>query len=198
MTAYDTQPKQHGPAWKERFYPEIDDNKLIAKAINRQNRRSTARRTRLMRLLSFTNPGTSLPLTLAAPQPRPFRWMISSHYFPEEHHYTSLRNVTPWYLLLRCMFIDLPEQLENELGTVSWRDHQVKVENRTRVFDSGNFDHPQLKWGQRAVFSERTEEYPNWLTGRWLVVAWLWSDNREWAWSENRVVKPVSLPNTVW
>lgn len=121
--------------------------------------------------------------------------MISSHYFPEHYHNESLRDQTPWYLLLRCLLIDLPEQLENGLGTVSWRDHQVKVENVPRHWALNS--HPQLKWGQRVVFSERTEEHPNWLTGRWLVVAYLWSDNREWARSENRIGKLVSLSNTV-
>ncbi|KAB5563536.1 hypothetical protein GE09DRAFT_786350 [Coniochaeta sp. 2T2.1] len=195
-THYDTPPKRHGPAWLERFDPEKDDNELAAKAINRQNRRSTARRTILRGLLSFTNPCTSLPITLAAPQPRPFQGLISSHYFPEQYHNESLRDQTPWYLLLRCLFIDLPEQLENGLGTVPWRDHKVKVEDLTR--DWANNSHSQLKWGQRVVFSERTEEqHPNWLTGRWLVVAYLWSDDREWARSENRIGKLVSLSNTV-
>ncbi|KAB5577982.1 hypothetical protein GE09DRAFT_1052111 [Coniochaeta sp. 2T2.1] len=182
-TPYDTPPEYHGPLSAERDRPERDDeNKLIAKAIKRENRRSLAR--------------IFLPKTLAAPQPRPFQWMISYHYFPEQYHAESIRNQTPWYLLLRCLFADLPEQLESGLGsTVSWRDHQVKVEYPTSNSKRNGF--PLLKWGQRVVFSERTEEQPNWFTGRWLVVGYLWSDNREWARSEGRVGKLASPSNTV-
>jgi hypothetical protein len=36
---YDTPPKEHGPTFQERDSAEKDDNKLIAKAFKRQNRR---------------------------------------------------------------------------------------------------------------------------------------------------------------
>lgn len=198
MTAYvgyDTPPKQHGPAFVERFATERDDNELIAKAINCQNRRSLARRTILRRLLLFPNPCNPLPV----PPTRPFQWMIESHYFPEEYHAESLRNQAPWYLLLRCLLIDLPEQLENGLGTVLWRDYQVEDSSSETEFLTRPWPlNRQLKWGQRIVFSERTEEQPNWLTGRWLVVGYLWSDNREWAQTANRIGKLASFSNTIW
>jgi hypothetical protein len=80
--------------------------------------------------------------------------MISSHYFPEEYHAESLRNETPWYLLIRYLLIDLPEQLENRLGTVSWRDYQVKDYSGETKFltRKSTYSCPQLKWGLRIFF----------------------------------------------
>ncbi|OIW26082.1 hypothetical protein CONLIGDRAFT_635831 [Coniochaeta ligniaria NRRL 30616] len=132
----------------------------------------------------------SLPTNLAVPPTRPFQWEIASHYFPEGYHAKSLRFKAPWYLLLRCFLIDLPEQLGNGLDTVSWRDHQVKdsyycsASTQLRTYNRFISGSP-LKWGLRVVFSERSEGQPGWLIGRWLVVGWLFCNNPEWARSVN-------------
>lgn len=197
---YDTPPKRHGATFTERYVHEEKDidNELIAKAFYGPDQRVKTRHV-ILRCLTLRNPRPSLPAKPAVPQTRPFHWKIATHYYPEEYHAESLRRQAPWYLLVRVFAIDLPEQLENGLDRESWRDHQVKdCSGETQILTrNGNYGCRQLKWGRRIVFSERTEEQPNWLIGRWLVVAYLWSDNQEWLRSAN-VGNLASLRNTVW
>ncbi|KAK1752485.1 hypothetical protein QBC47DRAFT_58754 [Echria macrotheca] len=168
--------------WRE---PDVeDDNISAAKEIKRQNRRNKIQHF-VKRCLPFTklDPGGQPAANLAPPQARPFRWMISSYHTPEEYQAARFRRHSPWLLLLRCMLIDLSEQLESGLGTSTcWRDCQVQEKGEIkflrRMDSCGKF--PQLKWGRRIVFSEQTKDEPRWLTGRWLIVAYLWSDSRGW------------------
>ncbi len=109
--------------WDCRAIQDEDDNISTTKEIKRQNRRDKILH-RVKRSLTFN--ATGQPLNLAAPEPRPFRWMISSYHLPPEYQAESVRSHSPWFLVLRCLLIDLPDQLENGIGTTtSWRDHQV-------------------------------------------------------------------------
>ncbi|KAK3986184.1 hypothetical protein QBC44DRAFT_248778 [Cladorrhinum sp. PSN332] len=126
-------------------------------------------------------------------------WMISSYHIPEEYQAESVRPQSPWNLALRCMLIDLPEQLENGIGT-SWRGHQVREKGETKflIRKGGRCStFPRLRWGRRIVFSEQTKDEPRWPTGRWLIVAYLWSDNREWLRSA-KVENLISFQNAFW
>ena len=157
-----------------------DDNISAAKDIKQQNRRNKIQHF-VKRCLTSTKLDSGPPANLAAPQARPFRWMISSYHTPEEYQAPNVRRHSPWYLLLRCMLVDLYEQLEDGIGT-SWRDCQIQEKGDmkflTRRSNCSFF--PRLKWGRRIVFSEQTTDESRWLTGRWLVVVYLWSDSREW------------------
>jgi len=174
-----------------------DDNISAAKEIKLQNRRNKIQHF-VKRCLPFTNLDPGQPANLAAPQARPFRWMISSYHTPEEYQAESVRRHSPWHLLLRCMLIDLPEQLESGIGTW-WRDCQVQEKGEMKFFTRTHFCYtfPRLKWGRRIVFSEQTKDEPRWLTGRWLIVAYLWSDSREWLQSAN-VGSLLSFQNAFW
>lgn len=59
--------------------------------------------------------GTLSPPTraLVIPKKRPFKWMIMTFHPPEEYHSTDVEDYTPWYLVMRYLLVDLPEQLEN-------------------------------------------------------------------------------------
>jgi hypothetical protein len=129
--------------------------------------------------------GYGQPANLVAPEARRFRWMISSYHIPEEYQApVTLRRESPWYLTLRCILINLPEQPESGIGT--WRDYQVQQKKGEMKFLARRFfchTFPRLKWGRRIVFSEQTKDDgggPRWLTGDWLIVAYLWSGSREW------------------
>ncbi|KAK0726439.1 hypothetical protein B0T21DRAFT_350572 [Apiosordaria backusii] len=177
--------KERHPYFHWRNAEDEDDNISAAKEIKRQNRRNKIQHF-VKRCLTFTNLDLGQPANLAAPQARPFRWMISSYHTPEEYQAKSVWRQSPWYLLLRCMLIDLPEQLESGIGT-SWRDCQVQEKGEMKFLTrkAGCSTFPRLKWGRRIVFSEQTKDEPRWLTGRWLIVAYLWSDSREWLRSAN-------------
>lgn len=134
-----------------------DDNISAAKEIKRQNRRNKIQYF-IKRCLPFTNldPGQQ-PANLAAPQARPFRWMISSYHIPEEYQAQGVWQQSPWNLTLRCMLIDLPEQLENGIGT-RWQDLQVQEkegETKFLVRKSGCSTFPRLRWGRRIVFQNK-------------------------------------------
>lgn len=190
-------PSESHPYFNRRMIVDEDDNISVAKEIKRKNRRKKIRHI-INSCLTFTNRRIALPANLAAPQIRPFQWMISSYYLPEEYQAKSTQGQSPWYLLLRCMLIDLPEQLENGLST-SWRDYEVEDTGGTKFLprDWGCWNFPQLKWGRRIVFSEQTRDEPRWLIGRWLVVAYLWSDSREWLRGVN-VGNLISFNNAFW
>lgn len=173
--------EEHHPSWHKRHPADEDDNKFIAKKVKRQNRQILIRHF-FNKCLVLTNPLTIPPVTLAIPKRRPFKWMISSHHVAEEYQNKGLRDQSPWRLLIRCLLIDLPEQLENGIDIKSWREHLVgdleAVTFMTRPSTVSNY--PNLKWGRRIVFSEQTKDEPRFFTGHWLVVAYLWSDNHEW------------------
>ena len=180
--------------------PEIeDDNISAAKEIKRQNRRNKIQHS-IKRCLPFTNVDSRQPANLAAPQTRPFKWMITSYHLPEEYQGASARQQSPWYLVLRCLLVDLFEQLENGIGT-SWQDLQVQENDKTTGFlhlSRGNCStFPRLRWGRRIVFSEQTNDEPRWLTGDWLIVAYLWSDDREWLRSA-KAEDLISFQNAFW
>jgi hypothetical protein len=149
--------------------------------------------------LTLTKPRTAPPANLAAPEIRRFQWAISSYYLPEGYQVNTERRQSPWYLLVRCLLVDLPEQLEDGLGT-SWRDHRVQDTGETRLLTRRSYcsDFPPLRWGRRIVFSEQTSDGESrWLTGDWLFVAYLWSDNRAWLRCVD-VGNLVSFDSAVW
>ena len=174
-----------------------DDNIYVAKKAKQQNRRNEMRHF-AKRCLTSTNLDPGQPANLAAPQARPFRWMISSYHTLEEYQAPNVRENSPWYLLLRCMLVDLPEQLEQGIGT-SWRDCQVQEKGGMKFLTRGSNSSffTRLKWGRRVVFSEQTKDEPRWFTGRWLIVAYLWSDSREWLRVAN-VGNLLSYQNAFW
>jgi len=189
------------PSFPFRELTHEDENISAAKKIKRQNRHAKTFHI-IKSCLKFTNPGAGLPSNTVAPQVRDFPWMISSYYVPEEYQDESIREQTPWVVELRCMLIDLTRQLERGIGT-SWRDHQVKDQSANeKEFLSrtpANYKRcfPSLRWGRRIVFSERAGEEPRYLTGNWLVVAYLWSDSREWLRNAN-VGNLISFNNVLW
>ncbi|KAK4167863.1 hypothetical protein QBC43DRAFT_202381 [Cladorrhinum sp. PSN259] len=168
-----------------RYAEAEDDNISTAREIKRQNRRNKFQHF-VRRCLTFTNLNPEQPANIAAPQGRPFRWLISSYHLPEEYQAKSVYRDSPWYLLLLCMLVDIYEQLESGIGT-SWRDCRVQETGEMKFLRRKDYCQrfPRLKWGRRIVFSEQTKEEPRWLTGRWLIVAYLWSDSREWLRSAN-------------
>ncbi|KAK3350182.1 hypothetical protein B0T25DRAFT_549989 [Lasiosphaeria hispida] len=164
-----------------------DDNIFITKMAKHQTRQRRIRHT-LSNCFTFTYLRPRPPADPATPQIRPFRWIITSCYLPQEYHAQTLQKQSPWYLLLRCMLTDLPGQLENGIGT-PWRDHQLKDTRESKALapshsgihsDMRCSAFSKLRWGRRIVFSELSKDEPQYLTGRWLISAYLWSESREW------------------
>lgn len=164
-----------------RFPDDEDDNITIAKRAKRHNRRM-----RIDKVFDGMVEGVAVGKPyLAIPKKRAFRWMFMSFHAPEEYHAADVEDHAPWYLVMRYLLVDLPEQLENLENNVSlksWRNHPVEDPKGLKYLHrpphvQGYF---YQKWGRRIVFSEQAEEEPRSLTGRWLVVAYIWSDSREW------------------
>lgn len=171
-----------------------DDNLYTAEGSRSSNRRNKVRHA----IRRLTNPGVAPPPNLLAPEARPFRWMITSHYLPQEYQPQNLRAKAPWFIFLRCLLVDLPVQLKHGLGTESWRHHSVEPTGEIEFLTRKEFkNYPQLKWGRRVVFSEQTREEPRWLTGQWLVVAYVWSESREWLRNVD-VANLISFNNETW
>lgn len=174
--------------WRCPWGDEYDnDNAAIARRIKRQNWRNKINHT-LNRCLKLDNPPATPPTALDKPKNRPFRWMIQSYHVPEEYQAPDLRDFAPWYLVLRHLLVkfptqleNLPGQLENNVSVKAWRNHlvedQKEPEYLQRPFHSRGC---HQKWGRRLVFSQQTEEEPRSLIGQWMVVAYIWSDSREW------------------
>lgn len=167
------------PAWLKRREADEDENKHLIKKIVSQSRRNRARQF-LSSCLRLESPFSSPPAPQALPEERQFRWMIASHHVPEEYQSPALRSQSPWYMLLRCLFIDLHGQLKNDTGARSWRDYPVRgsdeFENRSWAYDGPL----NLKCGRRTVFSEQNQDEYRSLSGRWLIIAYTWADNRTW------------------
>lgn len=151
-----------------------DDNKAVARSIRRRNKIKDLTR----RLLSYMKLRIRVPENKPLPEERSFPWEISSYYMPVEYQTRSNHPWSPWFLAVRFMLADLPEQLKNGIGT-SWRDHPVKTGPLHEAYWS-KAAFTRLQWGVRMVFSEQDWEHPGWLMGRWLVVAYLWAGDYEW------------------
>jgi hypothetical protein len=113
------------PTWLKRREADEDENKHLIKKIITQSRRNRARQF-LSSCLRLERPLTSSPAPQALPEERQFRGRITSQHVPEEYHSPNLRRQSPWYMLLRCVCIDL-EQLKNATAARSWRWTSLKT-----------------------------------------------------------------------
>lgn len=115
--------------------------------------------------------------------------MISSRHVAEG--YAGVEEKSPWHLLLQSLLLDLPEQLENGFGGTSWQDHLVGDPRDAKILKRN------WKWSRRIVFSEQAKDESCWLTGRWLIVAYVWGESREMV--ENVDIKRlVSFGSAFW
>lgn len=128
--------KRYGPLCsKTRELWDGDENRHIAKQIQRKNGWNRMRYIISNCLkLAFKDPRVTMPARLAAPEPRRFRWLISSHHVGPKYLTESLLRSSPWYMLLRCLLIDLPEQPENGINREleSWLHHGVDNPGETK------------------------------------------------------------------
>ncbi|TPX13427.1 uncharacterized protein E0L32_006157 [Thyridium curvatum] len=162
----------------ENYFRDInneDDNKAIAKRYKRHQAKNRNQFSPT-KVAEDRELSTSL-LPSPIPKPRSFKWVTETHHVPAEFQTKKLRGKAPWYLHLRFLMTNLPEQLsEDSSGVKSWRDRAVKGGKVFRRYSLGS----NLIWGRRCVFSEREIGYPYWLTGNWLVVAYLWGTSKAW------------------
>lgn len=101
------------PIWLIRHPSYEDDNRYIARRVKRQNRLGRICHV-VHSCLKLASPLSKPPTAQVVPKKRPFKWMISSHHVAEAYQDKSIRCQSPWYLLLRYLFVDPREQLENE------------------------------------------------------------------------------------
>jgi hypothetical protein len=111
--------------------------------------------------------------------------MIMTVHVPEEYHSADVEDYSPWYLVMRYLLVDLPGQPENLVNNSSqklWRNHRVEDQKGLKYLHRPPYirGNHYLRWGRQIVFSEQAEEEPRPLIGRWLAVAYIWSDRREW------------------
>ncbi|KAL7798379.1 hypothetical protein V8C37DRAFT_200363 [Trichoderma ceciliae] len=107
-------------------------------------------------------------------QGRAFRWLMSSHHIAEGYN----DGRAPWGMLVRCFFINLPEQLnqeDNARSIKSWRRRPATAKGK--LYDRTELDNapPNITCGRRVVFS------PNGNDKDWLIVIYLWATERTWA-----------------
>lgn len=115
------------PSWLRREPADEDDNKYMAKRLRRQDRQNRIYHIVYSRL-RLKSPFPMPPAALVVPKERPFKWTISSHHVAEAYQDISIRHQSPWYLLLRCLFLDLPEQTEER------NRHTVVARSSSRGF----------------------------------------------------------------
>ncbi|KUI69763.1 hypothetical protein VM1G_11614 [Cytospora mali] len=187
-----TCPGDHGPSSPSpniRLLGDEDDNNLNDEALRKRCRggllRYIARR--------LTNRASSVPPPPCPP--RVFNWMITSCHFPEEYQADSLRRQTPWFIFFRFLFCEL-----NDIPSCAdtWRRCEVHAPNDMEppLRNARPLNYTNLKWGKRVVFSEQTDD-KQWLTGRWLVVAYVWAESREWLQHVN-IGRLISFGNASW
>lgn len=161
-----------------RKYNEEDDNQFLAHRTKRRNR--TERLKHTIRCIKDLTLPSSLPANvLAAPKQRGFNWVVQTWHAPKEYHPKDTQFKPPWEVGLRFMTIDLEDELE-EGNIKAWRAFPVSTFlTRDAVkSDKTFFCRSLCKYGRRIIFSEvsRSSKY---LTGRWLVVAYVWCDSKD-------------------
>lgn len=102
-----------------------DENLTIAKSLKRHHRRNKIYHAVNSRL-KLTNLLVTPPTVPAIHKKRDFRWSIWSCHVPKEFQAKKVRDYTPWYLVIRYLLVDLPEQLENVISMRPWRNHLVE------------------------------------------------------------------------
>jgi hypothetical protein len=161
-----------------RKYSEEDDNQFLASRTKRQNHIEGLKHT--LRCIKNLKLPSSLPANvLVAPRQRGFNWVVDTWHAPKTYHPKDMQFKAPWMFSLRFMTINFEDELE-EGNIKAWRDFPVSTFlTRDAVkSDKTFFCVPSRKYGRRIIFSEvsRSEKY---LTGRWLVVAYVWCNSKD-------------------
>ncbi|KAK3687512.1 hypothetical protein B0T22DRAFT_510243 [Podospora appendiculata] len=169
---------------------EEDANIELAKEARKRNHKAQSRYSR-KRFFSAGLYKCPPPLFSLAPEPRPFRWLIESTHYAEGYGTTAtMKNASPWVLRFRCLLVDLPALVEDG-STIAWRGYAASSRTSTEAvacFRHGSACIPfhckcdcgHGTWGRRVVFSEQDRGDARVQAGSWLVVAYIWADDRQW------------------
>ncbi|KAH9231937.1 hypothetical protein K456DRAFT_403168 [Colletotrichum gloeosporioides 23] len=112
----------------------------------------------------------------------PFQWMISSNHVVPGFDHPSKQENSPWYLLLRFMLMDLPHQIMHDISLQSWAEHPAPQNKAAlqRPTDIAPYGKRHQRWGRRFLFSLPASCQSHESDGKWLVVAYLWGESKEW------------------
>ncbi|KAL6812529.1 hypothetical protein J3E69DRAFT_376325 [Trichoderma sp. SZMC 28015] len=172
------------PEWGLWPVNDEDPNKALAEKIKRQ---------RLTYMLShLTVPFKNLFVDIKRhsemiPKVRSFRWLVSSYHVPEGYQ----DGRAPWRMLVRTYFKDLPRQLrqEDDIRSIKlWRTIPLR---KGPVIDHTEHDKAPSKMTccRRDFISLYWNDKYRTLGGDWLIVVYLWADDRIWA--KNTCVKDL-------
>ncbi|KAF4954077.1 hypothetical protein FSARC_12244 [Fusarium sarcochroum] len=162
-----------------RTIEEEDDNQYLAHTVKRQNRRNKIRHA-LDSIKHLSRPSSSPTTILAEPKRRNFTWSLETWHASSPYHHHDMRDVSPWLVHLRFLALDLPTQLQEQGGIKEWRNFPVSDElveslgEKDKIISCSSYK----KHGRRIIFSEVSDK-GDYLTGRWLVVAYVFCDTRD-------------------
>ncbi|KAJ4270350.1 hypothetical protein NW762_002029 [Fusarium torreyae] len=162
-----------------RTIEEEDDNQYLAHKVKCQNRRIKVRHA-LESIKSLKRPSSSPTSVRAEPKKRSFNWALDTWHAPSAYHHHDMRKISPWLVHLRFLALDLPIQLQEEEDIKQWRNLPVSDELMESLGEKDKtISCPDLqKHGRRIIFSEMSDK-EDYLTGRWLVVAYVWCDTKD-------------------
>ncbi|KAF0316424.1 hypothetical protein GQ607_016347 [Colletotrichum asianum] len=108
--------------------------------------------------------------------------MISSNHVAPGFDHPSKQESSPWSLLLRFMLMDLPHQIMHDISLQSWAEHPVPQNEAAlqRPSDIAPYSKQQQRWGRRFLFSPPAICQSHERNGKWLAVAYLWGEDKEW------------------
>lgn len=172
------------PEWGLWPVNDEDPNKALAEKIKRQ---------RLTYMLShLTVPFKNLFVDIKChpemiPKVRSFRWLVSSYHVPEGYQ----DGRAPWRMLVRTYFKDLPRQLRQENDIRSIKLWRTIPSRKGPVIDHTEHDKApsNMTCCRRDFISLYWNDKYRTLGGDWLIVVYLWTNDRKWA--KNTSVKDL-------
>lgn len=179
---------QRGDEWSPEWglWPANDEdpNKALAEKIKRQ---------RWTYMLSrVTVPFKNLFVDIKRhperiPEVRTFRWLVSSYHSPEGYRFGQ----APWRMLVRTYFKDLPRQLRQENDKKSVKSWRTIPARKGPAIDKTDHDKvpSEMTCCRRDIFSLCWNDKNRTLGGDWLIVVYLWLNDRRWA--KNTSVKDL-------
>lgn len=169
-------------AWEEPYWhiphpDREDDNDAVIKKAKRQHRKNKIQHV-VKNCIKLRNPMFALPAQPTTPAPRTFNWMITSTHIPLEYRTHALHTHAPWVLVLRFFLMDLPRQLRGKTCLNDWTDYLINGSEDLECIVPSILSPQPYPYRKRVVFSEADGK--GWLTGQWLVTAYVMSDSLEW------------------
>ncbi|SPQ23447.1 efa6b71e-b33f-4783-b0f6-6da7271c2635 [Thermothielavioides terrestris] len=116
------------------------------------------------------------PAKYGGESPRRFEWLVESEHFPVGFQRPQAQYLAAWRVLVRCLFQSLPSTLE--VSQLPWRLFPVLPGEQAEPC-RGPIGR-SLGSCRRVVFSELTDDERRRPCGNWLMVAYVWSDDRDW------------------